>query len=240
MLFRSNALAGASDILLSSTCVYAADATLLQGQYPFLHQTYAGMYDLLNYMASLRATALFFKKEYQSYLFIGRTGSDTNLNLSQWLTLRMPQDINSTMSLINSDVANSTTLSQMAALLTNTVYTNRTQRLSFLTSLINTNYLFAGGLGTNMAPHSQASYKVTCNYDSQSYLIVQTAGQIPTWTDSSQKGAVAQPAYSLYTADGRYQLANVASDINNLFHMDLAHNPLAFLRRLPQKFLRGS
>jgi hypothetical protein len=227
-------LATASGTLLSSTSVYAADTTLLQGQYPFLHQTYAGMYDLLNCMASLRATALFFKKEYQSYLFIGRTGSDTNLTLSQWLTIQMTPDINSAMSLINSDVANSTTLSQMAALLTDTGATNRTQRLSFLTSLINTNYLFAGGLGSNMGPQSQASYRVTCNHGPQSYLIVQQAGQIPTWTDSSQKGAVAQAAYSFYTADGRYQLANVASDINNLFYIDLAHNPLAFLRRPPQ------
>jgi hypothetical protein len=53
-----NALAEASDTLLSSTCVYAADTTLLQGQYPFLHQTYAGMYDLLNYMASLHRLIL--------------------------------------------------------------------------------------------------------------------------------------------------------------------------------------
>jgi hypothetical protein len=53
-------LQNASTALSGSECVYDTDLTLLQDQVPFQHQTYAGMYDLLNYIASLRVTALYF------------------------------------------------------------------------------------------------------------------------------------------------------------------------------------
>jgi hypothetical protein len=53
-----NALAVASSQAEGTECVYHAALTNMKLNVPFEHQTYAGMYDLFNYITGLRATAL--------------------------------------------------------------------------------------------------------------------------------------------------------------------------------------
>src|ERR1035441_6152833 len=91
------------------------------------------MYNLFNYTTQLRLSALFLQKEYQSYLWSQRTGSDTNVSLAQWMTnhvLNAMPGLTNAVQQINSDVSNNAILYKMASLLTNSVATNGAQRRS--------------------------------------------------------------------------------------------------------------
>jgi BspA type Leucine rich repeat region (6 copies)/Immunoglobulin I-set domain/Divergent InlB B-repeat domain len=214
----------ASTALSGSKCVYDTDLTLLQGQVPFQHQTYAGMYDLLNYIDSLRVTALYFKKEYEAYQLTQRP--DTNISFSQWMTDNVVPDINAAASWINADVANNAVLTQMATLLTNTVATNAAQRLAYLWGLINITQTFYAPIvySTSQGVATNPVYKVVSNADGRNYLIIkQTATLDLDWT------AGCAPSYYTSTEDGRYQLAYDVGDIKGLLQDDPANNPLAYL-----------
>ena len=219
-------LQNASTAVSGSECVYDTDLTLLQDQVPFQHQTYAGMYDLLNYIAYLRVTALYFEKEYWAYQLTIQP--DTNISFSQWMTDNdVVSDINAAANWINYDVTNNVVLNQMATLLTNTVFTNAAQRLTYLGGLITTTQTF---YAPSVAGYSQGTatnlvYKVVSNVGGRNYLIIQqTAELVPNW----YAGSV--PYYYTSTEDGRYQLAYDVGDIQDLLQDDPANNPLAYLR----------
>ncbi len=218
---------------LSIESVYTADLTLLQDRLPFEHQVYPGMYDLFNKINSLRVSALYFKKERQAFLFLHRIGSETNIPFSQWMTSNLIEctpGLNSTVSYINSDVANNEILLKMATLLTNTVATNQSQRLAYLGGLINTNYTFAVPPNYwNSGPQQVLpSYKVLNNADGRNYLIVKQANAIAF---AYQLVEDAQPfaAYTLRTGDGRYQLAYDTGDLAGLLQGNTGNDPFGYL-----------
>ena len=109
-----------SDNTGGATTIFAAAFTDLKDQVPFEHQTYASMYSLFNYVVALRAQALFFKKEYQSYL----CSQQTNSNVTDWMNTYYINSwnspgMNTNIAIIDADVANSAILTKMATLLTN-------------------------------------------------------------------------------------------------------------------------
>ncbi len=224
-----NELAVQSSQAGETQSIYDDTLTLLRLSVPFEHQTYSGMYNLFNYLSSMRASALFLKKEYQAYQWAQRTGSDTNLSLAQWMTnnvLLTTADgpgMTDTAAQIDQDVAHNAILNKMATLLTNSMATNGTNRMAYLTGLISTNYAIGPTpVGTN---NMQPVYQVICNGNLCSYLITTTptALTIPT-------------SYYLLSLDGRFQLepdvTGPVPTVNALLTLGTVAqpNPLIFLR----------
>src|ERR1017187_9269067 len=185
--------------------VYDDAFGLMSQTMPFQHQTYAGMYNLFNYMASMRATALFLKKESLSYAYTQRTVTFTNTTLGEWMasyllptTAAYGPGLTDTATQINNDIANNAILLKMATLLTSSVATNGPQRLAYLQGLITTNYSFPGG--------SQVVYKVICNANQCTYLIPTNAGTFPYHMVSNVEVPYPALNYPMKTSDGRYQL----------------------------------
>ena len=214
--------------------VYDADLKLLKDEVPFEHQTYAGMYDLFNYMASLRATALYFKKEYWSYQFSQLSG--TNNSYSDYMALNFTPYVtgqNGAVTYINLDVATNAILTKMATLLTNTVATNGTQRLAYLATTISTNvaFTFVYQDWNPLAPTNYPVYQVICNAGGREYLIIKQAMPIPPYAGNTSSGQRSQ--YATRTQDGRYQLAYDCGDLDSLFSGNTKGSPgdpLAYLR----------
>ena len=233
-----NDLASASSEVGSTKSVYDNALILLKQSVPFEHQTYAGMYNLFNQIASMRTTALYFKKEYQAYLWSLQAQQTNAISLATWMTNSLLKTtvsgpgVTDTSALIDADVTNNVILSKMATLLTGSGATNGPQRLAYLQGLINTNYLFSG-------PTNQFFYQViNNNAGQQTYLICKQAGALPVTkiqVATSWGGAIggnttnnyAIANYAQHTEDGRFQLAGT-NDLSNLF--SAGTEPLRYLR----------
>lgn len=224
------ALQTASTRANGTACIYDSDLNLLKVEVPFEHQTYAGMYDLFNYMASLRATALYFKKEYLSYQFSLLSG--TNNSYADYMTLNFTPAVtgqNGAVTYINSDVATNAILTKMATLLTNTVATNGTQRLAYLATTISTNltFTFVDNTSKPVSPTNQPVYKVICNADGREYVIPTQSMPIPPYGFYADPPSQSQ--YPVRSADGRYQLAYAPADLSGLLAPNLSGDPFAYL-----------